>query len=52
MKLDNKELHILVMALEFEIDQMTDGLQEHVEDYKDEIVLSEKIRLYFNNKNK
>ncbi len=43
MKLTEQELHLCYQALYFEVDQVTDGLKEHVEDYHDEIVLMNKI---------
>ena len=43
MQLTEKELHLCYQALFFEVDQVTDGLKEHVEDYRDEIVLLNKI---------
>jgi hypothetical protein len=43
MQLSEKELHLCYQALFFEVDQVTDGLKEHVEDYQDEIVLLNKI---------
>ena len=47
MQLSEKELHLCYQALFFEVDQVTDGLKEHVEDYQDEIVLLNK--LYYRN---
>jgi len=47
MQLSEKELHLCYQALFFEVDQVTDGLKEHVEDYQDEIVLLNKI--YYRN---
>ena len=47
MILTEKELHLCYQALFFEVDQVTDGLKEHVEDYQDEIVLLNK--LYYRN---
>ena len=49
MNLTDEELHLCYQALYFEVDQVTDGLKEHVEDYQDEIVLMNKI-YYRNNK--
>ena len=43
MELTNKELHLCYQALFFLVDQVTDGLKEHVEDYQDEIVLMNKL---------
>ena len=47
MQLTEKELHLCYQALFFGVDQVTDGLKEHVEDYQDEIVLLNKI--YYRN---
>ena len=47
MILTEKELHLCYQALFFEVDQVTDGLKENVEDYQDEIVLLNKI--YYRN---
>jgi len=47
MQLTEKELHLCYQALFFEVDQVTDGLKENVEDYQDEIVLLNKI--YYRN---
>ena len=47
MQLTDKELHLCYQALFFEVDQVTDGLKENVEDYQDEIVLLNKI--YYRN---
>ena len=47
MNLTDKELLVCYQALFIEVDQVTDGLKEHVEDYQDEIVLMNKI--YYRN---
>jgi len=47
MELTEEELHLCYQALFFEIDQVTDGLKMHVEDYQDEIALMKKI--YYRN---
>ena len=45
MKLTEKELSLAYNALEFLIDQVTDGMKdlEAVENFKDEIVLIDKL---------
>ena len=43
MNLTEREMYLCYQSLYFEIDQVTDGLKEHVEDYRDEIELMEKI---------
>lgn len=43
MNLTEREIYLCYQSLYFEIDQVTDGLKEHVEDYRDEIELMEKI---------
>ena len=47
MNLTDEELHLCYQALYFEVDQVTDGLKVHEEDYQDEIVLMNKI--YYRN---